>query len=203
MNLNPQQYAIPIRLETAEFLIHRQRITDNQLDYLTVMDSKETLREWSDSEWPEDDFTLEQNAEDISGHIADHERNENYGFSIFSPNEDRLLGSLYLNAVAPLLEHYPTDPDTLARLLEFDVRIEYWLHAGTGPDLEKHFVQTILAWLEQTWWFKNPVFGSRRNMILRRDVYTELGMTEVAALRSKDGKRKFHFHQPEQVETMR
>jgi hypothetical protein len=199
MNLNSQKLDVPIRLETSEFVIHHQRISDNRLDYLAVIDSKETLREWSDSEWPEDDFTLEQNTEDIAGHIADHEQNEDYGFSIFSPNEDRLLGSLYLNAVAPFLENYPTDPETLARLLKFDVRLEYWLRTGTSPELEKNFVQAVLAWLEQSWWFKHPVFGSRRNMISRRNLFTELGMTEVAALRSKDGKRKFHFHQPEQV----
>ncbi len=199
MNLNPQKFDVPTRLETAEFVIHRQRVSDNQLDYLAVMDSKESLREWSDSEWPEDEFTLEQNAEDIAGHIADHEQDEDYGFSVFSPNENRLLGSLYLNAVAPLLENYPTDPETLTRLLEFNVRIEYWLRTGTSEGLEKNFVQAVLLWLEQSWWFKHPVFGSRRNMISRRNLFSELGMTEVAALRSKNGKRKFHFHQPEQV----
>jgi hypothetical protein len=198
MNLNPKKFDVPTRLETAEFVIHRQRISDHQLDYLAVMDSKETLREWSDSEWPEDDFTLEQNTKDILGHIADHEQHEDYGFSIFSPNENRLLGSLYLNAVAPLLEHYPTDPETLARLLEFDVRLEYWLRTGTSAGLEKNFVQAVLTWLEASWWFKHPVFGSRRNMNSRRKLYSELGMIEVAALPSKDGKRRFHFSQPKQ-----
>jgi hypothetical protein len=198
MNLNPKKFDVPIRLETAEFVIHRQRISDHQLDYLAVMDSKETLREWSDSEWPEDDFTLEQNAEDIAGHIADHEQDEDYGFSIFSPNENQLLGSLYLNSVAPLLENYPTDPETLKRLLEFDVRLEYWLRTGTSAGLEKNFVQAVLTWLEASWWFKHPVFGSRRNMNSRRKLYAELGMIEVAALTSKDGKRRFHFSQPKQ-----
>jgi hypothetical protein len=198
MNLNPKKFDVPTRLETAEFVIHRQRISDNQLDYLAVMDSKETLREWSDSEWPEDDFTLEQNAEDIAGHIADHEQDEDYGFSVFSPNEDRLLGSLYLNAVAPLLENYPTDPETLKRLLRFDVRLEYWLRTGTSAGLEKNFVQAVLTWLEASWWFKHPVFGSRRNMNSRRKLYAELGMIEVATLTSKDGKRRFHFSQPKQ-----
>jgi hypothetical protein len=198
MNLNPKKFDVPTRLETAEFVIHRQRISDHQLDYLAVMDSKETLREWSDSEWPEDDFTLEQNAEDIAGHIADHEQDEDYGFSIFSPNENQLLGSLYLNSVAPLLENYPTDPETLKRLLRFDVRLEYWLRTGTSAGLEKNFVQAVLTWLEASWWFKHPVFGSRRNMNSRRKLYAELGMIEVAALTSKDGKRRFHFSQPKQ-----
>jgi hypothetical protein len=196
MSLNPNSLEMPIRLETADFVIHRQRISDNELDFDAVMSSKQILRKWSDSEWPEDDFSLEQNAQDIAEHIADHEQNSDYGFSIFTPGEDRLLGSLYLNALAPLLENYPTDPMTLARLLEFDIRVEYWLRAGVSPDLELRFVQSVIKWLEDAWWFENPVFGSRKDMTSRRSLYAELGMTEVTALISVNGLRRFHFHAP-------
>jgi hypothetical protein len=196
MSLNPNLLDVQIRLETIDFVVHRQRISDNELDFDAVMSSKEILREWSDSEWPENDFSLEQNGQDIAEHIADHEQNSDYGFSIFTPSEDRLLGSLYLNAVGPLLEIYPTDPMTLARLLEFDVRIEYWLRAGVSPDLELRFVRAVIKWLEDAWWFERPVFGSRKDMTSRRNLYAELGMTEVAALLSANGLRRFHFHAP-------
>jgi hypothetical protein len=145
---------------------------------------------------PENDFSLEQNGQDIAEHIADHEQNSDYGFSIFTPNEDRLLGSLYLNAVAPLLESYPTDPLTLARLLEFDVRVEHWLRSGVCPEFEMRFVQAVIGWLEKKWWFKHPIFGSRKDMTSRRSLYAEFGMTEVAALLSANGLRQFHFHAP-------
>jgi hypothetical protein len=196
MSLNPNMLEVPIRLKTADFVVHRQRTSDNGLDFDAVMSSKQILREWSDSEWPEDDFSLEQNGQDIAEHIADHEQNSDYGFSIFTPGEDRLLGSLYLNVVGQLLENYPTDPMTLARLLEFDVRVEYWLRSGVGPELEVRFVQAVIKWLEDAWWFERPIFGSRKDMISRRSLYAELGMTEVAALISVNGLRRFHFHAP-------
>jgi RimJ/RimL family protein N-acetyltransferase len=196
MSLNPNMLEVPIRLKTADFVVHRQRISDNELDFDAVVSSKQILREWSDSEWPEDDFTLEQNAQDIAEHIADHEQNSDYGFSIFTPNEDRLLGSLYLNAVGPLLKNYPTDPMTLARLLEFDVRVEYWLRSGIGPDLELRFIRAVIGWLEEKWWFEHPVFGSRKDMTSRRSLYAEFGMTKVAALLSVNGLRRFHFQAP-------
>jgi hypothetical protein len=196
MTLNPNSFEVPIRLETTDFVVHRQRISDNELDFDAVITSKKLLREWSDSEWPEDDFTLEQNAQDIAEHIADHEQNSDYGFSIFSPNEGRLLGSLYLNAVGPLLENYPTDPKTLARLLEFDVRVEYWLRSGVSPEFEMQFVKAMIGWFEDASWFKRPVFGTRKDMISRRSLYAKLGMTEIAALVSINGLRRFHFHTP-------
>jgi hypothetical protein len=148
MTLNPNARPVPDRLETPDFTIHRQRPSDNALDFDAVMTSRDLLREWSDSEWPEDDFTLEQNGQDIAEHIAEHELGSDYGFSVFTPDEARVLGSLYLNEVGPLLENYPTTPKTLARLLEFDVRVEYWLRAGVGRDLEARFVRAVLEWLE-------------------------------------------------------
>ena len=66
MSLNPKSLEGPIRLESTDFVVHRQRPSDNELDFDAVMISKEILREWSDSEWPEDDFSLEQNAQDLS-----------------------------------------------------------------------------------------------------------------------------------------
>jgi hypothetical protein len=194
MSLNPNSLKVPIRLETADFVVHRQRPSDKELDFDAVMSSKEILREWSDSKWPEEDFNLEQNGQDIADHIADHEQNSDYGFSIFAPNKELLLGSLYLNAVGPLLKNYPTDPMTLARLLEFDVRVEYWLRAGVSPELEMRFVRAVIKWLEEAWWFERPVFGTRKDMTSRRSLYLELGMTEIAALLSKNGLRRFHFH---------
>jgi hypothetical protein len=196
MSLNPNAFEVAVRLVTTDFVLHRQRPSDNELDFEAVMTSKQMLRQWSDSEWPEDDFRLEQNAQDIADHIADHEANSDFGFSIFTPSEDRLLGSLYLNAVGPLLENYPTDPETLANLLACDVRVEYWLRAGIGPAFEMRFVRAVIEWLKDTWWFERPVFGTRKDMTSRRSLYVDLGMVELAALNSINGMRRFHFHAP-------
>lgn len=199
MSLNPNKLPVPEHLNTPRFVVQRQRPEDNALDYEAVMSSKELLREWSDSEWPEDNFTLEQNAEDIAGHIEDHQNDLDYGFSIFTPDYSRLLGSLYFNPVEPLLEHYPADVGTLARLRAFDVRVEYWLRQGTSTELEKNLVREVLSWLERKWWFKAPVFGSRKGMEGRRKLYVELGMIEVAAPWNRGRTRRFHFHAPRKM----
>jgi RimJ/RimL family protein N-acetyltransferase len=200
MNLNPKHHPVPESLQTPNFVIRHQQPSDNAPDYEAVMDSKELLREWSDSPWPKDDFTLEQNAEDIAEHIEEHAHDLSYGFSIFTPDYSRLLGSLYLNPLEPLLEHYPADPQMLATLRTFDIRVEYWLRRGTAVELEKAFVQEVMTWLRCDWWFTNPVFGSRKGMTERRKLYSELGMVEVAALWNQDKTRRFHFHRPTPVD---
>lgn len=46
-------FLVPEGLQTAEFLIRPLRTTDVELDYAAVMESKEFLRKWDQSTWPE------------------------------------------------------------------------------------------------------------------------------------------------------
>lgn len=194
MTLNPHGRPVPERLVADQFVLHRQRPSDTALDYAAVMDSRQELREWSDSEWPEDDFTLAANAEDLQMHIGEHERHEAYGYSIFAPDEQRLIGSLYVNSVAPLLEFYVVDGPQRAALLGYGARAEYWLRRGTSPDFEQAFLRAIRHWFTAEWWFGGVLLGSRRNMVAQRAAYEAAGLGEVARLTSKDGRRRFHFH---------
>jgi|UniRef100_A0A7C3DPI0 hypothetical protein len=88
----------------------------------------------------------------------------------------------------------------LATLRTFDIRVEYWLRRGTPAEFEKAFVQEVMTRLRRDWWFTNPVFGSRKGMVGRRELYAQPGMLEVATLWNQDQTRRFHFHRPTSVE---
>jgi hypothetical protein len=192
--LNPQGHRVPHELQHEGFAVRRQQPDDNARDYDAVMSSKDKLRAWSDSTWPEDDFTAEANAHDLAEHIDEHEHNLAYGYSILTPDEHAVLGSLYLLPVAPLLDGYHADEAARAMLARHDVRVEYWLRDGTDPDLELALIRAVVAWVERDWWFERPVFGSRRGMHEQRGLYERAGLRPIARLESKDGPRVFHFH---------
>lgn len=194
MTLNPKHLPVPDQLTTADLIIRRQQLDDNDADYAAVMDSRNELRIWSDSDWPEDNFTPEDNRLDLAMHIEEHRRDEAYGFSIFSAEESRFLGSLYINSVAPFIENYFAEPDAVQKLKNVDARVEYWLRQGTDEPSEIGFIHTVQTWLSQAWWFERVAFGSRRNMHMQRQRYAAAGLTELTHLISKDGKRQFHFH---------
>lgn len=194
MDLNPHRQPVPEELVTPLFTIRRQQETDNAADYEAVMASKEALRTWSHSAWPEDDFTPEANLDDLRMHIAEHDRHEAYGYSVYAPDGRTLLGSLYLNAVAPFRDAYTLSEADEAVLNSADVRVEYWLRQGTPPATERAFVQAVQHWLTEAWWFSRVLFGSRRDAHAQRAVYEATGMTEQACLQSKVGDRRFHFH---------
>ncbi|SMB86210.1 hypothetical protein [Deinococcus hopiensis] len=194
MTLNPAQLPVPTKCVTPHFVLRRQQLTDNPVDYDAVMASREELRIWSDSAWPEDTFTLEENVEDLAMHIGEHDRDEAYGFSIFSADEAEFLGSLYVNRVAPFIDHYRADPQTVEQLNQVDARVEYWLRRGVDHAFEVAFLAAIRAWMSQAWWFSRVAFGSRRGMHEQRGRYEAAGLTELAQLVAKEGERRFLFH---------
>ncbi len=194
MTLNPDHRPVPASLVAPHFTLRRQRPEDNAADYEAVMASRDELRIWSDSEWPEDTFTPEANLEDLHMHIGEHDRDEAYGFSVFTLDGQRLLGSLYLNAVAPFLDHYHVSDADQEALGRAQVRVEYWLRRGTPPEFERLFLEAVRRWLAEAWWFKGVVYGSRREADAQRMAYAAVGLRESARLTSKDSARRFHFH---------
>jgi hypothetical protein len=187
------QYA-PEELRTPDLWLRRQRTEDAEADYEAVMASREALRVWSDSTWPEDDFTLDQNLADLQGHIEDALAGRAYGFTIWDRAGRRVLGSVYLEPVAPFLDAYLHDDAVRAAIDGCDVRVEYWLRTDTPLELERQLVGALRAWLRDVWAFSRPCWGSRRGMTERRTLLESLGLSELAMLRAKAGDHVFHLH---------
>lgn len=194
MTLNPDCLPVPEIYSTDLFVLRRQMLTDNIPDFQAVMSSRLELRVWSDSDWPQDEFTIDENAADLAMHIGEHERNEAYGFSIFDLTENTLLGSLYLSQVASIVENYQVDSITAAYLKHFDVCADYWLRQGVSEEMRAAFLQTVQDWLSEAWWFTNVAFGSRRGMVDQRRQYLEAGLKEIAVLTKETEARQFHLH---------
>ncbi len=83
---------IPEGLETGYFLIRPLRATDVELDYAAVMESRVFLRQWDQSSWPADDFTLAGNLKDLQRYEGEHIRGESFTFTVMNPDETECLG---------------------------------------------------------------------------------------------------------------
>ena len=58
-------------------------------DLAAVMASREYLRRWSDSPWPEDDFTRADNEEDLRDHRLEHEDGVAFTYSVLAASVER------------------------------------------------------------------------------------------------------------------
>jgi hypothetical protein len=174
-----------------------QSLAHNELDYLAVMAAREHLRAWSNSAWPEDDFTTAANAADLDGHIDEARQGLAYGYSVLSADRSQLLGSLYLSPVDFLEENYQVDETTRSLLGAAGVEADYWLRPEAEADdaLQGDFITTIDRWLRRDWGFAQPLWSSRRAMPARREFYTRRGWREVLRLVAKnDPYRVFWLH---------
>ena len=81
-------------------------------DLAAVMASREYLRRWSDSPWPEDDFTRADNEEDLRDHRREHEDGVAFTYSVLAARVERVVGCVYIRPLADALETRDVDVST-------------------------------------------------------------------------------------------
>jgi len=182
-----------------DFTLVPQAPSHVDADYEAVMSCRRHLRAWSMSEWPEDDFTLEQNREDLAGHIDDARQGLAYGYTVFAPDGKTVWGSLYLNPIEWFRAHYLLDEQADTAFAQGLVEVDYWMLPDREEDVAFHrlFIETVQAWLVDDWGFERPLSGSRQPMEARRRFLAQIGWQEVLKLPSLDPPaRHMWFHAP-------
>src|SRR5215218_4357264 len=96
MGFNTGDFHASDELRTDEFLLRPIRESDAELDYDAVMESREFLRLWEQSTWPEDDFTVEANRADMAKLERRHAEGESFTYTVMNLEETRCLGCVYI-----------------------------------------------------------------------------------------------------------
>lgn len=177
------EFKNPQLLKMDNFIIFPTDAGYFESDHTAVMKSKKILRIWSQSDWPEDDFSLEQNKEDLGHHVEDNVNHTAYGYMIYSIDRKVCYGSLYVNPILPVLENYMVDSAEENLIRSKDARIDYWVVEGE-PQLEKQITEALQKWFSDEWKI-NAAFSARVGMDQRIKIYQELGIKKGATLKSR------------------
>jgi len=65
MPLTDPRRLVPAGVRTEEFLLRPIRAADAARDFDAVVETRADLRVWEQSSWPDDDFTVEANRQDL------------------------------------------------------------------------------------------------------------------------------------------
>ncbi len=182
----------PFRDKRFRVEIMTQDIT--AVDHEAVMSSRASLRLWSDSDWPEDDFTVAQNADDLQLHIDDHAARTAYAYTVLSLDGKTCYGSIYIKPVEVIALYWEMNPSIEQALRSCVARVDFWLRdseVAMGGDAA--LTQAICRWMREHW-HGEPVFASREGMRARRIAYQEAGVKEVAVLKSLTQPLTLHLH---------
>ena len=182
-SLFTMDFSPPLELVTPEFILFPTNDKYNQYDYVAVMRNMEMLRIWSQSTWPEDDFTPKQNKEDLQLHIEDNRTHAAYGYMLFEPEFARCYGSAYVNSLEAVKNNYEITPEQKNLLDQYDARVDFWV-IEDGSDLEKIITEELRNWFKDTWKI-NVLFSARVGLDKRIQIYNELGMDLKMKVKSK------------------
>ena len=160
LELVPEDFKVPLRLESESFRLRMLTVRDLVIDYDAVMTSVEHLRATysaiGGSDWPVG-LTLEDDLIDLGWHQCEFNLRRSFAYTVVSLDESRCLGCVYLNPTAKL---------------DYDVEVTLWVRESeleTGLDDKLH--QTVKTWLELDWPFRAPPFPLRE---IPLDVWRQL-----------------------------
>ena len=170
-----------LELRTDLLVIRPQLLDDNAADYRAVMANREWLRRWSGSPWPADTFTLEDNREDLIGHIDDHRARTALGFSIATRVGIEILGSIYVQEIDDWLDEYAATDETRRAIAGAQARVDLWTRLDSQPDLLENVVTSAASWFAHEWNLK-AIWRSRLDCPELERAYALAGMRHVARL---------------------
>jgi RimJ/RimL family protein N-acetyltransferase len=158
MSFYPPNQPVPALLRTDEFVLRPLTTAHVNLDYAALMVSTEMLRLWSGTSWPTDDFTLEENWEDLAMHNREHQERVAFTYTVLTPDETECLGCVY---ITPLTNSVALNPKVLTDIAPDTAVVGFWVKQ---PRLTDHLDERLLAalrdWLAREWLFSAVYFSA-------------------------------------------
>ena len=138
----PQVFQVPThhRFEGFELVPLTQNLAAK--DYEAVMESRVRLRSMFGSEWPADDFSLQQNVEELAIHEQLAAERRAFAYSILDLASQEVVGCVYIN---------PTE------LPQPDAELLLWVRDSRLSD-QSTITVGVQRWLQAEWPFQKVAF---------------------------------------------
>jgi len=144
---------VPDRLVTEEFVLRPIVASDVELDYAAVMESKEYLRPWEQTGWPADDFTLEQDLQDVEMLEQRHAARHAFTYTVMNTDETECWGCVYI--MPPDARAYADAVITPVGGRPWEdcrALVNFWVRTSRlASGVDERLLDALRAWLRQDW----------------------------------------------------
>ncbi|MGY5859575.1 MAG: hypothetical protein RTU63_09405 [Candidatus Thorarchaeota archaeon] len=144
----PQNKSVPEELVFENIRIRQLRASDNELDYIAVIESG----------FRPEGFPKEENLKQISRHEEDHDRKLEFAFTILDVDETECYGCIFIKPLVPFLK-FAFFNDRIfedLQLEETDPGISFWITpTGWKLNLYEKLLQELPKWFEREWSFES------------------------------------------------
>lgn len=176
MNFHSNEFVVPERLESSEFIFRPLKASDVALDYDAVISSNSMLRAWSQSDWPRDGFQLEDNLEDLKWHESEHIEKIAFTYTILNPEETLCLGCIYIRPLSEELVEFGACHSSESAGELYSASLRYWVREShSSTDFSFDVLKAIDHWLEGEWYFGCIAFPVAKDEILQSHLFEKLG----------------------------
>jgi hypothetical protein len=184
---NGLEISAPAGLKTRQFVLRPLRASDAGLDYEAVMESREFLRKWEQSTWPEDDFTVEANREDLLRHERQHANGDAFTYTWMNLDQTECLGCVYvLPPDATMFKGAQVTTTGADQWSDCDATVFFWVGKSRLPeDLDRVLLDSLLRWFDAEWSFRAPVIVTNAQF-----------EQQVATIEGGDLRRRFELQVP-------
>lgn len=183
---------VPAELKSEEFALRPIVADDAEMDYAAVMETREHLRLWRQSTWPEDDFTVEANRKDLIDLEERHAALRAFTYTVVDPDGTGCLGCVYV---------FPTSATFLAKSTvipvgedewaDVDAVIFFWVRAPqmeTGMD--ERLLSALRAWFNEEWKLDKTVYVTSEQFTQQVDLMNRTDLNLKFELLEPDKPRK-------------
>lgn len=165
----------PVVLNTEDFILRPITAADAALDYAAVMESKDYLRLWEQSEWPADDFTVEANRGDLEKLEQWHARGAAFTYTVMDPAGAECLGCVYI---------FPGDASFLAkaqitavadtRWADYDAAVYFWVRASRlATHTDRALLNALQIWFSREWDLRGHLYVTNEQFTQQVDLIGE------------------------------
>jgi hypothetical protein len=151
---------VPAELRTEEFALRPIVAGDTEMDYAAVMETREDLRLWRMSTWPEDDFTVEANRKDVIDLEERHAALRAFTYTVLDPAGTTCLGCVYVfPTTATFLTESTVVPVGDDQWADLDAVIFFWARlARTTSGFDERLLAALRQWFKDAWKLENTVY---------------------------------------------
>ncbi|WP_431277127.1 GNAT family N-acetyltransferase [Leifsonia poae] len=177
---------VPSGLINTEFVLRPIVAADAAKDHAAVMETRESLRLWEQSSWPDDDFTVEANREDLVNLEKRHGDRRAFTFTVVSPDGSECLGCVY---VFPPGASFLAKSDVTAvghdRWADVDVVVYFWARrTQMETGIDERLFDALRVWFRDDWkvatavFVTNTEFTQQVDLIRRSDLTLKFELVE-------------------------
>jgi len=160
MSFRDPTIPVPARLHTEEFILRPIRAADAACDHAAVMETRQYLRAWEQSAWPEENFTVEANREDLVGLEQRHDVHRAFTYTVVDPEDVACLGCVYIFPTsATFLATSTVTPLGDDEWADVDAVVYFWVRTSRmATGMDARLLAALRKWMRDEWSFTRSVY---------------------------------------------